>query len=187
MILDINAKSSSSLRHMILNPWRAHTGCQASSWECILWFLWLCQCAAGFVIEYRWSGPLSTLSAGCLSKQSVWAVLHMQSQAALQNTSQTDSNTTLIVLSRRSDLSLLISFCLSTSLHSFSLYEYDLLAQHVILFVSPRADMALCTVRLLFEQEVAIFSYFGSRGIMWLRAYTTGNFFEHVSVAWGLQ
>lgn len=49
---------------------------------------------------------------------------------------------------------------------SLSICKIILLSRCVILFVSPRADMALCTVRLfselLFKREEAIFSYFGS-------------------------
>lgn len=129
-------------------------------------FVWIFRRTLGVVGEYRWSGPLSSLSDGHLSEQRVWDVLHscMLRPAILQHSNQTATNTISAALLRHSDLSPQSVFSFS---HSFSLsVKYTVLGQRVILLVSPWADTALCTVglfsELLFKQEGAIVSYFGS-------------------------
>lgn len=85
--------------------WRVSAACQTSCRKYVLG-LFLGEFSRGVDREYRWSGPLSSLSAGCLSEQRVWDVLHsfMLRPAMLQHSSQT-TNTISTALLRHSDLS----------------------------------------------------------------------------------
>ncbi len=68
-------------------------------------FLWIFWQTLGVVEEYRWSGPLSSLSDGRLSEQRVWDVLHfcMLRPAILQHSSQTATNSISAAHLRHSD------------------------------------------------------------------------------------
>lgn len=113
MIPDIYAKSSSSLRHMILEELTLDVRLLAGN------------ASRGFC-EFvsvpqglSWNTDEAALFHTYQLDASQSNGFELSFTCGAERRYKIPANTTLIVLSRRQDLSLLISFCVSTSLHSF--------------------------------------------------------------------